>query len=228
MWLRIQKAIIWLTPNVSSLKKHSTWIRLAILAPLSPTLTTSHTLPTLPILAPALPTYCIHFKATELKRVGTRYQRHNFFERQNSKKKDCDLRSFFLKNGPSLASFSFISLQFLQKIFVKNVHPVNGTGIELMTFRTPPITTIPGLPTLKIGSIWCSNSSNSMKMNSEMGDLICVRSLSDWFVCCSIARWSNYIATTIWCRTLIKIVKNRYKCTNNFLHLGRKRCDQIW
>ena len=130
MWLRIQKAIIWLTPNVSSLKKHSTWIRLAILAPLSPTLTTSHTLPTLPILAPALPTYCIHFKATELKRVGTRYQRHNFFERQNSKKKDCDLRSFFLKNGPSLASFSFISLQFLQKIFVKNVHPVNGTGIR--------------------------------------------------------------------------------------------------
>ena len=148
MWLRIQKAIIWLTPNVSSLKKHSTWIRLAILAPLSPTLTTSHTLPTLPILAPALPTYCIHFKATELKRVGTRYQRHNFFERQNSKKKDCDLRSFFEKwPFPGLFFVHFIT------IFTKNICekcPSSkwywDSNPRRSDYETPHIITRSGLP----------------------------------------------------------------------------------
>ena len=44
---------------------------------------------------------------------------------------------FFLKNGPTPASFSFIfilfkqtSLHFLLQIFVKNVHPVYGAGIR--------------------------------------------------------------------------------------------------
>ena len=43
----------------------------------------------------------------------------------------------FLKNGPTLASFSIIfglfkqtSLQFLQQINVKIVHPVYGAGIR--------------------------------------------------------------------------------------------------
>ena len=42
---------------------------------------------------------------------------------------------FFFKNGPTPASFSFIfglfkqTLQFLQQINVKNVHPVYGAGI---------------------------------------------------------------------------------------------------
>ena len=41
---------------------------------------------------------------------------------------------FFEKNGPILASFSFFrlfiqTLQFLQQVYVKNVHPVYGAGI---------------------------------------------------------------------------------------------------
>ena len=47
----------------------------------------------------------------------------------------CKNQSFFLKKGPTLASFSFLfslfkqTLQFLQQINVKNVHPVYSAGI---------------------------------------------------------------------------------------------------
>ena len=57
---------------------------------------------------------------------------------------------FFVKNGPSPASFCFFQSfsnkqQFLQQINVKNVHPV--LGFEPITFRmwVPPVTTRPGL-----------------------------------------------------------------------------------
>ena len=50
--------------------------------------------------------------------------------------------NLFLKNGPTPASFSFIfghfkqtSLQFLQQINVKNVHPVHGAGIRNHNLR---------------------------------------------------------------------------------------------
>ena len=149
MWLRIQKAIIWLTPNVSSLKKHSTWIRLAILAPLSPTLTTSHTLPTLPILAPALPTYCIHFKATELKRVGTRYQWQNFFWTTKLEEEGLWFAKFFFEKWPFPGLFfvHFIT------IFTKNICekcPSSkwywDSNPRRSDYETPHIITRSGLP----------------------------------------------------------------------------------
>ena len=54
----------------------------------------------------------------------------------------------------SPASFSFFhlskqTLQFLQRIIDKNVHPENGAGIRIHdheTHESPPITTRPGLP----------------------------------------------------------------------------------
>ena len=48
---------------------------------------------------------------------------------------------YFLKNGPTSASFLFIfvlfkqTLQFLQQIYVKNVHPVYGAGIQTHDLR---------------------------------------------------------------------------------------------
>ena len=47
----------------------------------------------------------------------------------------------YMKNGPFLASFSFIfvfpnkTLQFLQEINVKNVHPVYSAGIRTHDLR---------------------------------------------------------------------------------------------
>ena len=48
---------------------------------------------------------------------------------------------FFKKNGPTPASFLFLfrvfkpTIQFLQQIYVKNVHPVNGAGIQTQDLR---------------------------------------------------------------------------------------------
>ena len=50
--------------------------------------------------------------------------------------------SIFLKMGQTPASFSFIfdlfkqTIQFLQQINVKNVHPVYGAGIRIHGLRT--------------------------------------------------------------------------------------------
>ena len=51
---------------------------------------------------------------------------------------------FFYKNGPTPASFSFIfglfeqTIQFLQQINVKNVHPVHGTEMAHVCFSKLP------------------------------------------------------------------------------------------
>ena len=63
----------------------------------------------------------------------------------------------FFKNGPSSASFYFRlfkqTLQFVQPINVKNVHPVYGAGFRTHDFsehESPPITIRPGLPPIKM------------------------------------------------------------------------------
>ena len=64
---------------------------------------------------------------------------------------------FFKKNGPTPASLLFIfsllkqTLQFLQQLYVKNVHPVYFAGIRThdlwnVSLFPVPITTRPGLP----------------------------------------------------------------------------------
>ena len=62
---------------------------------------------------------------------------------------------FFLKNGPTPASFWFILVFFKQTIqflttnkCLKNVHPVSGARI--WTYEYIPLTTRPGLPPLAI------------------------------------------------------------------------------
>ena len=55
----------------------------------------------------------------------------------NIKQQDKDTILFFFKNGPSLASFLIYFClfkqtfnNFLQQIYVKNVHPVSDAGIQ--------------------------------------------------------------------------------------------------